>query len=306
MEKHVIINEQEMFDKIYSMLDENYTLVYVDYRDEIPNTTISECLEKGSRDPLLEKDYYYDTRYYSAKDELKQIVMKTVNNPYTPDQVELFMESDQWRDLIFEIMSRDDSTPEKDAFSHTRTHARVVLHSNYDCWIPLWETAGLQLQGTALNGLIAVLCLNPAKVKASAVKRGIACHGTWRDIRSRNGKEVVDYDDFIDVLIECPNYGLWTFFGTFDNDTLWESDFKTSDMMITNDTLCTMYNSWNGGGSLSQVRTKRAVTLKELLRRGSPYFDGIKVEVDEKNCCNGYSSAEVYGEPLSNEIMLTL
>lgn len=305
IEKHIVLDEKKLYNEVYEKLQKKYNLCYIDYRDEIPARIIKDCLEKKSSDPLHEEDLYWEQRYESAKQELESILQSMVNKPYTRDQIELFKDTPEYDELRYEIEARDESTPVKNCLMQSDIHVRIMLHSNYDCWLPLWETGGLYLEDSALKGILAMLSLNPKKVKEAAIRRGVTVSGRWPNLTKREGKEVVDYDPFIDVLVECSNYGLWTFVGKADPEALWDNDFNTDKMRITKGTTCTMFNDWNGGGSLSQIETIREVSMKELIRRGAPYFDAPKVYIDEKgNDFRGYSTDDVYGGYLSNETAL--
>ena len=300
--KTVTVDEKAVFDTLLPMLDERYELCYVDYRDELPSKTIQECLDKRSSSPLYEEDYWAESKDYYAKEEIRRLMEKA---GFTDDQFSLFQGSDEYWNLVWEIQGRDHSTPVKDTANQTRMHAYLRFHSNYDCWLPLWEQGGIQVEGTALGGILAALSLNPRKVKEAAVRKGVTTIGAFRNIPSREGKELVDYDLFVRVLCETPNYGNWSFFGTLDLARLLEEDFDPDEMLIPNDTTCCMFNWWNGGGSLDFCHTLRPVSVKELRKRLAPYSDGLKIIVDEGRGNGGYTPCEVYGQHLSNEICLT-
>ena len=300
--KTVTVDEKAVFDTLLPMLDERYELCYVDYRDELPAHTIQECLDKRSSGPLFEEDYWAESRDYYVKEEIKRLMQQA---GYTEDQFEVFKWSDEYQDLVWEIQDRDRSTPVKDTAKQTRMHAYLRFHSNYDCWLPLWEQGGIQVEGTALGGILAALSLNPRKVKEAAVKKGVTTIGSFRNIPSREGKELVDYAQFVRVLCETPNYGNWSFFGTLDLAQLLDEQFDPDEMVIPTDTTCCMFNWWNGGGSLDFCHTLRPVAVKELRKRLSPYSDGLKIIVDEGRGNGGYTPCEVYGQHLSNEICLT-
>lgn len=286
-------NAKEMYRELHDNLEESYTLCCVDGQSEVSPKTVSTCIKEKNAYELYDNHYFFEQRRGSAIEHLDSLISVS---GYPESLVKQFKYSDQYYQLIEEIEDRDCSQPEKELFTHTTCHVRIELHSNYDCWLPLWETRSLYLEDSALKGLLAVLCLNPAKVKQEALRQGIACDGRWPNIRSREGKEIVGYKDFITNLIECPNYGLWSFFGTIDMEALWDAQFETKDMTIPKDTACFMYNSWNGGGSCAIAHTLRDVTINELKQRSARYLDCPMVCVDERHCETGYSSDQVYGE----------
>ena len=296
------VDEKAVFNTLLPMLDEHYVLCYVDYRDELPCQTVQECLDKRSSTPLYEEDFWSENQNYYANEEVRRLMEQA---GFTEEQFHLFQGSDEYWDLMCEIQCRDRSTPVKDTANQTRMHAYLRFHSNYDCWLPIWEQGGIRVEGTALGGILAALSLNPRKVKEAAVRKGVTTIGAFRNIPSREGKELVDYDLFVRVLCETPNYGNWSFFGTLDLAKLLEEDFNPDEMLIPSDTTCCMFNWWNGGGSLDFCHTLRPVSVKELRKRLAPYSDGLKIIVDEGRGNGGYTPCEVYGSHLSNEVCLT-
>ncbi len=300
--KTVTVDEKAVFDTLLPMLDERYKLCYVDYRDELPANTIQQCLDKKSRNPLDVEDLWWESREYNARHILEELMDKA---GYSRDEQQLFIETEEYQQLICEIECRDVSTPVMDACRQTVMHGYVRFHSNYDCWLPIWEQGGIQAEETALGGIMAALSLNPAKVREAARKTGIDTFGRFRNIPSREGKELVDYDGFIRVLIETPNYGNWAFFGRLDLQALLKNKFNPDGLTIPEGTTCAMFNWWNGGGSLDFCNTLRPVTVGELRRRLARYKDDIKVVVDERsNREHGYTPSDVYGDHISEDKIL--
>lgn len=302
MEKTITVDEKKVFESVNAKLREKYDLVYIDYRDEISPELVQECIKEKEVYPLTEEDVYAESREYATREIIRELLK---GEGLDKDQIDLFKESEEYDQLRYEIQDRNVSTPEKDLLVRSNVHGYLFLNSNYDCWLPLWETGGLQCEGSALGGLLAVLCLNPRKVKEEAAKQGITTNGRWPNITSREGKEVVDYAKFVHCLNETPNYGNWCFFGVFDGEALWKNSFNTDEMTITKGTTCCMFNSWNGGGSLAFCETLRDLPVAEIIRRQKPYSDAFRVLVDEAAMKgNGYTPLSVYGGHLSNDIFL--
>ena len=300
--KTVTVDEKAVFDTLLPLLDERYELCFVDYRDELPAKTVQKCLDKRTSDPLYEEDFWEESRSYCANEEVRRLMEQA---GYTQEQFDLFKGSDEYWNLVWEIQDRDRSTPVKDTAKQTRMHGYLRFQSNYDCWLPLWEQGGIQVEHTALGGILAALSLNPRKVKEAAVKKGIKTIGAFRNIPSREGKELVDYDQFVQVLCETPNYGNWAFFGCLDLEELLKKGFNPDGMTIPTGTACCMFNWWNGGGSLDFCTTLRPVSVRELRKRLSPYSDDLRVLVDEGRGNGGYTPCEVYGSHLNDETFLT-
>lgn len=304
--KTTTIDEEKIFKDVMAKLEDNYTLTYVNYDDEIHPATLDNILKNGLEDQLYE--IFSDQANYYANRELNKLLGDIGLND---DEINLFRDTEQYDELRMEIESRDDSNAMKEIFCRSRIRTRIMLHSNYDCWLPLWEAQGLYGKEDALEGIMKMLCLNPAKVKEEAIRQGIACHRAFPNLKYRNGKEVVSYEGFVRCLIECPNYGLWTFFGYFDMDALWNqglwdmNESKLDSLTIPKGTKCTMFNDWNGGGSLDFTETIRPVTIGELKKRGASLNDCPRIYVDEKfKDARGYSSGEVYGDVISSKEIL--
>ena len=298
--KTTTIDEKKMFEDILSRMDDKYELVYIDYRDKLPASLVDRCLQEGNFQPLFEEDVYSESRRYAAHEVLSRLL-----GDYEPDEADLFRKSDEYQELLIEVESRDSSTPERDLFKRSMVPAYIRFHSNYDCWLPLWEQGGIQAQGTARAGIMAALSLNPRKVKEAAIRKGVTVIGPFQNATSRNGKELVDYDAFIRVLCETPNYGNWSFFGQLDGGELLDASLDIDSMTIPAGTTCAMFNWWNGSGSLDFCNTLRDITVKELRRRLEPYFDDLKLVVDDKSIKeHGYTPSDVYGGRVSSDILL--
>lgn len=300
--KTTTIDEKKICQEILESLDKTYTLVYVDYRDEIPPSVIQECIDKKSVEPLLEQDYWMETRCHYATEALNRILKE---KGYDPDQIELFRGTDEYDELRMEIESRDDSNPEEELLRKSEFRAYLRLNSNFDCWLPLWEQGGIQCEGTALAGIMAALSLNPRKVKESAVKKGIKTIGRFPSKPRREGKELVDYDKFITVLCETPNYGNWSFFGKISGEALLKCNFDIAKMNIAKGATAAMFNWWNGAGSLDFCETLRPLKVAELKKRQSPYFDDCRLVIDDKSVKDyGYVPCDVYGGAVSDDTLL--
>lgn len=186
-------------------------------------------------------------------------------------------------------------------------HARISLISNYDCLAPQWSLPVYSFGGTPLPGLCHTLSLNPKLLKMQLDSRGIPTVGRWPDVPSREGNELVSYEEIAAVIDHCPNYAGWTFFGTMDRRLI-ESPRAGSlaGAIIPEGTLCTLFNEWDGGGSLYKTKTIRDIPLVELRKRQKKYKDMMNIvsEEDEKKYC--YSSFNVYHEWLSEEPLVKM
>lgn len=289
-----------MYERVKSELQEKYDLVFVDYRDEVSAKIVTECLENKSLEPLFEADYYGEARREAAYDELDRLG----ESLYSEDEWFIFKtESDFYEELLWLIEERDSSCPERSCWSQTQIDGRVMLFSNYDCWVPPYDAGALYAQKDYLETAMRVLCLNPKKVK-EVCSEWADCKGRWPNYPFRNGKEVISYEGFSRILRESCNYGLLCFVGKMNMGELWEHIGDTNELVIPKGTTVTMFNHWNGGGSMADCETIRDISLEEMNRRAKQgngtEYDFVELEVDEKGCCRGYSTGEVYGGSLSS------
>lgn len=259
-------------------MKDEYELAYADYRDEIPAHIVQSCIESKDMQPLWEQDFYGDVRRYYAQLEADKL------------------ESDDYDELVFEIMSRDISCPEKDAWNQSRIAGRITLFSDWDCWVPPYDAGGLYAHSNYLTTAMSILRLNPAKVKEVCSSWTI-CRGKWPNYSFRNGKEVVSYEGFSRILRESWNYGLLTFCGMLNMSELWDNISNLDNLVISKGTVVTMFNYSSGGGSLDDCETIRDISFGQLRTKTGR----VELEVDERGCCRGYSTRETYGGLLSND-----
>ena len=279
-------------------LQKKYHLCEPEWRDDFPTDILEKCLEKKSFQPAIEEDWYTDEKVRSAVAVTREI-LKAMG--FSDEEADDFQTNydDTFDELRFAVEERDASFPEKELLLRSEAHGFLYLKSNYDCWIDIWEAGGLWYEG-AMQGLLAVLSLNPRKVKEEAGRQDVTVNGRWPDYPEREGKEVVNYDAFVKSLRETPGYGNWAFLGTFDMQGLWDDK-----MTIPSGTTCGMFNSWNGGGTLFFARTIRPLPVKDIIRIQKRYSDGFRVHVDEGGRPDyGYSPSSVYGRHPSDDCFL--
>ena len=99
---------------IESIMDENYTLVWVDYRESFDENRdlLQKCLEKQGCEELWSKveDWHEDAEEQATQEIIKGLKSHCINfHDFEEEEVEAFFEEhdDEIRD---EIRERDDST----------------------------------------------------------------------------------------------------------------------------------------------------------------------------------------------------
>lgn len=304
---------EAIYNGVEARLEKSYTLCYVDYRDNMDgcHKLFDKCVDNECSDNLwLEIDEAYsEERYQSAVNILDEIRKDMKIQDWTWEE---FKMEDEYNELRWLIEERDDSKVTEDLLNQTDIDARIAIMSNYECCAAHWSQ-GLDMMGDPyLVQLMAWLSLNPAKLKKEIMERcectSREIPGRWPNIKSREGKEVVTYEAFVDSWFNSPNMGEFNLFGRLPLYDLLKNDFKfesdPSHWTIPTGTTCGFFNSWCGGGTLSIISTIRSVNVGDILKKNKPknatQFDYLKLMVDEKGC-HGYSSGEVYGGSMSTD-----
>lgn len=215
-------------------------------------------------------------------------------------------------DAIYDMLAdcywddQDESCDIDDMLCESEYNARLLQHSNYDCWVPPYDCGGLESYDGTLKETIDMLGLNPADVKKE-LSAWCNCTGSWPNRPNR--KPVVDVKEFSRCGEDCPNYGLWGFLGLIKGSYLQDKNFTIPDTaVIPKGTICGWYNTWNGGGTCHEIETIRDVSIKELKKnlRSKSEYTRLSFELDEKDADNGYSiTQQVYGYTPENNLFIS-
>lgn len=193
------------------------------------------------------------------------------------------------------IHDRDDSDPLKDLLRNTsKIPVRVEMFSNYDCINSHWleSSGGYSYEASYFGDMVDALNLNPCKVRQVLLEHGEIAVGKFPNKRSRNGKELVSYEQFYDELLNsCCGANLLTYMATVDVSELYGAEFNLSEIIIPKGNKCGIYSSMQGGGSLMAMELKEDVKLN-LIRENYPCF---RLEMEKKGKDCDYSIKEVYG-----------
>lgn len=303
---------EAIYNGAMEKMAEEYWLNYVDYRDNIDyhGKVIVECLEQKCVCPIWEEGWYDEQTCEASYDEADELI-KSLG--VSEDVLEIFKQDfeDDYNEIRYAIEERNQDEPYREVLGQSSIQGFIRINSSYEAAQPHWCLGYDFMDDEYLVQLMSWLCLNPAKVKQTLIEVFDAePKGRWPNCPSRNGKEIVSYEDFCRTYFECPNYCFFAFFGMlplqklYDNNFDWECGFT-----IPKGTTCGFYNTWDGGGTLELIETIRDVSISELIKnRPRNYVEGydcIKLCVDEKGCCGGYSSYEVYGGTLNKNELLT-
>ena len=246
---------------VESIMDEKYTLVWVDYRESFDENRdlLQKCLEKQGCEDLWSKveDWYEDAEEQATLEIIKGLKSHCIDfHDFEEDEVEAFFEEhdDEIRD---EIRERDDSTTVNDLIKNTRDiPIRVEMLSNYDCINSCWleSQGGFRYKESYFGDMIDTLRLNPAKVKKALTDKGYTVYGRFPNRKYRDGKEQVSYEDFCQELENsCCGANLLTYIGLVNLRDLYDADFKIKEVIIPKGNTCGLFSSMYGGGSLIEM-----------------------------------------------------
>ena len=285
-------------DLVESLMLASYSLVWVDYRDNLYDSLdiVGECIKEKSAGPLYEKaeGWYDEQRFLIIREIWGQIKAGISGEGFDEDAVEEFMEAHR-DDIMDAIYERDDSDAVSELVRHTQdVPVRVELLSDYDCINSHWleSQGGYVYPDSYFGDMVDALNLNPAKVKRFLAEKGITVYGRCHYRRSRDGRELVSYEDFHRELVNsCCGANLLTYTGKVNLMELYESGFSVAKVTIPKDNYCGIFSSMYGGGSAIGMRLRRDVTLE--LETGG--YRGYRLVLDASGSGHDYSIGHVYG-----------
>lgn len=293
------MKEELTMEFVKSLMDESYTLAWVDYRDSFNDNyaLIQKCLNENSPESLWESidGWYSDSEWESIKGIIEKLKEEcSLFHDFDEDMVETFFErhDDEIRE---EIYTRDDSTVLTDLIRHTDDiPIRVEMLSDNDCinshW---WESQdGYRYEGSYFGDMVDALNLNPARVKRMLVEKGYTVHGRFPDKKCRDGKEQVSYGHFYQELVNsCCGANLLAYIGKVSLKDLYDTGFSFKEVIIPKGNYCGIFSSTYGGGSLLGKELKQDVRLS-LEAKGCR---GFRFRLDNERSRYECSIRHVYG-----------
>lgn len=159
-------------DFVKGLMEPSYTLVWVDYNDNLDNCrdTIQKCLEERSCESLWEKvdGGIHEAEWEAARTIATELLDECITcYGFDEEAVEQFFNEHE-DEISEEIYNRNDSDTLKELLKNTDDiPVRVEMLSNYDCINSNWleSQEGYRYKESYFGDMIDALNLNPAKVK---------------------------------------------------------------------------------------------------------------------------------------------
>lgn len=286
-------------DFVKSLMEPSYTLVWVDYNDNLDNCrdTIQKCLEERSCESLWEKvdGGIHEAEWEAARTIATELLDECITcYGFDEEAVEQFFNEHE-DEISEEIYNRNDSDTLKELLKNTDDiPVRVEMLSNYDCINSNWleSQEGYRYKKSYFGDMIDALNLNPARVKRMLVEKGYTVYGRFPDKKYRDGKEQVSYEQFYQELINsCCGANLLTYIGKVSLQELYDAGFSLKEVIIPKGNCCGIFSSMYGGGSLLEMELKKDVRLKLEVRD----YHGFRFRLDNERSEYECSIKHVYG-----------
>ncbi len=277
------------FNEIKMLIPKFVNLYYVDYRDILPQELI-----KMLENVILKKDLseLYDNVYefFNVDESINYYLDNLKNdivNRYNISSEEAEEIIEKYKDDIVSILfERDDSDPLKELAKNTLDiHVRIRLYNDE------LISSGYTIQKYGINyetikNELRFLRINPKTFKKVAEKRDIKV-SNCPNIPSRNGKEIVNIENFVNELLETTSEAnMLTILCKIDVLELIEN-FKFKKIVIPAGNKVGLFDSFNGAGSIFDCVLKQNLTLSIPNKK----FE-VEVLFDE---FHGYSLDYCYG-----------
>ena len=295
------MEEQERLtmEFVKSLMDKSYTLVWVDYNDNLDNCrdTIQKCLEERSCESLWEKvdEWYGDAEWEAVREIISKLKDECIRfHDFGEGEVDKFFQEHE-DEIREEIYDRNDSDTLKELLKNTDDiPVRVEMLSNYDCINSNWleSQEGYRYKESYFGDMIDALNLNPAKVKKMLVEKGYTVYGRFPDKKYRDGKEQVSYGQFYQELVNsCCGANLLTYIGKVSLKELYDTGFSLKEVIIPKGNCCGLFSSMYGGGSLLEMELREDIRLRLEVKD----YHGFRFRLDNERSAYECSIKRVYG-----------
>lgn len=290
------------------------------------NTTVSiiESKKEEIIKYLKENTYQYSEEGGLDKEVIKALTIDIDNDAITDYLVEIndFCADNQYEDVLYTFSIDEDDLSEDEkvelreiildnmiiSFENWFKGIKVLIHipmlSNYDC-INSYTDMDYHATNHYIADCVDILKINRKDFKAELKDTSLNFHGTWKNEKSKIGKEAVSVKDFAkEVLHLSCGANLLTF---VLNATLWDlykvDSFDNLNVTIPKGTLIGFLSTFQGGGTNYDARTKQ--DFKVTLKKGfcKDYKPFLRLDLD---CEYEYGFKSIYGVNTYNEPLLII
>lgn len=291
--------EKLTMDFVKSLMEPSYTLVWVDYRDNLDNCrdTIQKCLEERNSESLWEKvdEWYSDAEWEAVRDIVAKLKDECISSHnFGKEAVEQFFGEYEY-EIREEIYNRNSSDILKELVKNTDDiPVRVEMLSDYDCINSNWLESqdGYRYEESYFGDMVDALNLNPARVKKTLKEKGYKTYGRFPDKKHRDGKEQVSYRQFYQELVNsCCGANLLTYIGKVSLKELYDTGFSFKEVIIPKGNCCGLFSSMYGGGSLLEMELREDVRLRLEVKD----YHGFRFRLDNERSAYECSIKRVYG-----------
>lgn len=283
---------------------------YWDYQEEISEKSIKEALEKNPEFPLDhiyqefidDSDIGYNLELEAIKNALndnKDLIIKDVMkvDKEIGEDVDLDFE-ELAKEVREEFMGYIEIDIDMKSLLKNDVLVRVTMYSNYDCINSWWLTRQEIFRMDSYFGdMINMLHFNPRDIEQALKDKGYETEGKWINAPKKN--PLVTIPDFFQEMenMSC-GANLLTFPGLVNAYELLQCGTNKVVVDIPSKSICGMYSSFQGGGSvleMSLLRQHRIVVGKSYGDNGYLKF-GLSLDKE----AGSRSIKEVYG--ISNSV----
>lgn len=141
---------------------------------------------------------------------------------------------------------------------NTPCPAMLEMISNYDCMNSNWlNESSYGYEESYFGDMLDLLKMNPALMKKALIECGLTPMGKFPNKKERNGKEAVDYKQLCGALANtCSGANLLTFMVSLPLEDLYQHSGQSPEtVIIPKGTTYTLFDEFQGGGSLLEYRT---------------------------------------------------
>jgi len=256
--------------------------IYFDTRYGMEESVKIEILEKGIDEFLMELEELNIDYIFETKKELKKEILE-----HYAEQLECSVEE---LEEEFEDYNCSVYIDPKDPLKGEKVNVRIELYSNYDCINSNHcEGNAYSFKESYFGDMVNALNLNPAKLKKVMKEQGIEAYGPYPNYKWRNGKELVDYDEFCEELLNsCSGANLLTIPAKLDLYEMYELGVDSlgdiEEVLIPSGTNFGLFSSFQGGGSILEM----SFTMDTNINLKKQWGWGVTAD-------DGYSIKSVYG-----------